>query len=196
MVWGLYNDNHGKCQSRFSIHITYPFIFCLFCNTRRGLYLHVKVLRTCPSWEGQRKRWGNQDLAAFLFLCCVLCCWMKIIVLSLQRFYEDRSWLIRGVFELSRENICTASQQKPRRVNVHFLQWRLTPPEKQGNSNCPLDSGMLVTTLMQSILHRVKVENPRWNTAYYLIYIYMHIYVAILQGAAVSRSHNLMAASL
>lgn len=51
--WRFYDDNHGKCQSRFLKHTAYPAIFSVSfvtdVGTRKGLSLQVRILRTSPA---------------------------------------------------------------------------------------------------------------------------------------------------
>lgn len=80
-------------QSRFSTHIYIPHLPSSSCitdvGTERGLFRHVKILRPCPSWKGQRKREVRASrLTSLTILRPFACCWMKIIVLHLQGFMK------------------------------------------------------------------------------------------------------------
>lgn len=76
----LYDDSHGEWQAEWIFNTYYiPHVpsssFIMDVGPERGLFLHVKILRPCPSWKGQRKREVRASrltsLAILrLFACC------------------------------------------------------------------------------------------------------------------------------
>ena len=80
-------------QSRFSIHITYHFTFCLFWDWCR-LFSAYEDAQTCLSWEGQRKR----EVRAWRLACLTIS--MPALLLN-----EDNSASLAGFLWRSNEII-------------------------------------------------------------------------------------------